>query len=60
MAELARRPGLGGLLEHRMFERYVILHRTEGGMTFRILDGQKRGLLLITPDEQRVGGDRHA
>ncbi|AIQ53834.1 stage III sporulation protein AA [Paenibacillus sp. FSL R7-0331] len=59
VAELARRPGLGGLLEHRMFERYVILNRTEAGLTFRILDGQKRGLLLITPDDQ-LGGERRA
>lgn len=59
VAELARRPGLGGLLEHRMFERYVILHRTQAGLSFRILDGQKRGLLLISPEE-RLGGDRHA
>jgi stage III sporulation protein AA len=42
-----------------MFERYVILHRAEAGLTFRILDGQKRGLLLISPEE-RLGGDRHA
>ncbi|CAH1194730.1 hypothetical protein PAECIP111892_01825 [Paenibacillus auburnensis] len=59
VSELARRPGLGGLLEHRMFERYVILHRTEAGLTFRILDGQKRALLLISPEE-RLGGERHA
>lgn len=59
VSELARRPALGGLLEHRMFERYVILHRTEKGLSFRILDGQKRGLLLVSPEE-RLGGDRHA
>lgn len=58
VAELARRPGLGGLMEHRMFERYVILHRTDAGLSFRILDGQKRGLLQMTPEEQP--GDRHA
>ncbi len=57
--ELARRPGLGGLLEQKMFERYVILHRSEAGLTFRILDGQKRGLLLISPGD-RLGGDLHA
>jgi stage III sporulation protein AA len=59
VAELARRPGLGGLMEHRMFERYVILHRTEAGLSFRILDGQKRGMLQMTPDEQ-PGSERHA
>lgn len=59
VSELARRPGLGGLLEHHMFERYVILHRTDAGLSFRILDGQKRGLLLVSPEE-RLGGDRHA
>lgn len=57
--ELARRPGLGGLLEQKMFERYVILHRSEAGLSFRILDSQKRGLLLISPGE-RLGGDVHA
>lgn len=57
--ELARRPGLGALLEQKMFERYVILHRSEAGLTFRILDGQKRGLLLISPGD-RLGGDLHA
>jgi stage III sporulation protein AA len=59
VAELARRPGLGGLLEHQMFERYVILHRSETGLSFRILDSQKRALLLISPPE-RTGGDIHA
>lgn len=59
VAELARRPGLGGLLEHCMFERYVILHRSDAGLSFRILDGQRRGLLLISPGE-RLGGGRHA
>lgn len=61
VSELARRPGLGGLLEHRMFERYVILHRGASGLSFRILDAQKRGLLLVSPEQQPVsGGDRHA
>ncbi|MEC0168959.1 stage III sporulation protein AA [Paenibacillus graminis] len=59
VSELARRPGLGGLLEHRMFERYVILHRTDAGLSFRILDGQRRSLLLAAPEERR-GGERHA
>ncbi|MNO66218.1 hypothetical protein D3C76_570010 [compost metagenome] len=59
VSELARRPGLGGLLENRMFERYVILHRTDAGLSFRILDGQKRSLLLVSPEE-RQGGERHA
>ncbi|WP_150271108.1 stage III sporulation protein AA [Paenibacillus tepidiphilus] len=59
VAELARRPGLGGLVEQRMFERYVILHRSEAGTGFRVLDGQKRGLLLVSPGE-RSGGDLHA
>lgn len=58
VTELARRPGLGGLLEQKMFERYVILHRSEAGLTFRILDGQKRGMLLISPGD-RLGGDLH-
>lgn len=57
--ELARRPGLGGLLEQMMFERYVILHRTEAGLSFRVLDAQKRGLQLIVPSD-RLGGDLHA
>ncbi|SET57645.1 stage III sporulation protein AA [Paenibacillus sp. NFR01] len=59
VAELARRPGLGNLLEQRMFERYVILHRTEAGTSFRVLDGQKRGLLPV-PVEAKLGGERHA
>lgn len=59
VAELARRPGLGGLLEQRMFERYVILHRSEAGLSFRVLDGQMRGMQLISPEE-RIGGGRHA
>ncbi len=59
VVELARRPGLGSLLEQKMFERYVILHRSEAGLSFRILDSQKRGLLLISPGE-RLGGDLHA
>ncbi|UQZ32551.1 stage III sporulation protein AA [Paenibacillus sp. PK3_47] len=59
VAELARRPGLGGLMEHRMFERYVILHRAETGLSFRILDGQKRGMLQMVPEDQ-AGSDRHA
>ncbi|ETT59348.1 stage III sporulation protein AA [Paenibacillus sp. FSL R7-277] len=61
VSELARRPGLGGLLEHRMFERYVILHRGASGLSFRILDAQKRALLLVSPEQQPVsGGDRYA
>ncbi|WP_151734336.1 stage III sporulation protein AA [Paenibacillus tengchongensis] len=59
VTELARRPGLGGLVEQRMFERYVILHRAEAGLSFRILDGQKRGLLLVSPGERALG-DPHA
>ncbi|OBZ18949.1 stage III sporulation protein AA [Bacillus sp. FJAT-27264] len=59
VAELSRRPGLGSLLEHRMFERYVILHRSEAGLSFRILDSQKRALLPGSPGE-RTGGERHA
>lgn len=59
VAELARRPGLGGLLEHRMFERYVILQRGETGLSFRVLDGQSRALLPASPGEWR-GGERHA
>ncbi|MFC3745697.1 stage III sporulation protein AA [Paenibacillus sp. GCM10012306] len=59
VAELARRPGLGSLIEHKMFERYVILRRGEAGLSFRILDGQKRALLPSSPGE-RIGGERHA
>lgn len=59
VAELARRPALGALIEQKMFERYVILNRSDVGLTFRILDGQKRGLLLISPGE-RLGGEAHA
>ncbi|ASA23136.1 stage III sporulation protein AA [Paenibacillus donghaensis] len=58
VTELLRRPGLGGLLEQKMFERYVILHRSEAGLSFRILDSQKRGLLLISPQQQPGGGLR--
>ncbi|WP_238650199.1 stage III sporulation protein AA [Paenibacillus piscarius] len=61
VSELARRPGLGGLLEQQMFERYVILHRAESGMSFRILDAQKRAMLLVSPDMQAgAGGGGHA
>ncbi|KGE17977.1 stage III sporulation protein AA [Paenibacillus wynnii] len=58
VSELIRRPGLGGLLEHRMFERYVILHRSESGMSFRILDNQNRRLTIS--QEERRGGDAYA
>ncbi|GGF76959.1 stage III sporulation protein AA [Paenibacillus albidus] len=59
VAELVSRPGLGSLLEHKLFERYVILHRSEAGLSFRILDSQRRGLLLAPPGE-RLGGGGHA
>ncbi|MCL6604256.1 MAG: stage III sporulation protein AA [Paenibacillus sp.] len=58
VSELVRRPGLGGLLEHKMFERYVILHRSAAGLSFRILDNQNRRL-SISPGE-KVGGDAYA
>ncbi|MDQ0194406.1 stage III sporulation protein AA [Paenibacillus wynnii] len=58
VSELTRRPALGGLLEHKMFERYVILHRSETGMSFRILDNQNRRL-TGSPEERR-GGDAYA
>ena len=58
VSELVRRPGLGGLLEHKMFERYVILHRSDAGLSYRILDNQNRRL-AITPEERR-GGDIYA
>jgi len=58
VSELVRRPGLGRLLELRMFERYVILHRSEAGLSFRILDSQNRRL-VISPGEQ-AGGDAYA
>ena len=58
VAELVRRPGLGGLLEHKMFERYVILNRSVEGLSYRILDNQNRRL-VISPEERR-GGDVYA
>ncbi|WP_410514688.1 stage III sporulation protein AA [Paenibacillus sp. BR2-3] len=57
VSELVRRPGLGGLLENKMFERYVILHRSESGLSFRILDSQNRRL-VVSPE--RIGGDAYA
>ncbi|MFP4974847.1 stage III sporulation protein AA [Paenibacillus sp. CN-4] len=54
-AELSRRPGLGQLMEHRLFERYCLLNRTEAGLSFRILDGQRRALLLVTPGDKGGG-----
>lgn len=44
VSELALRPGLGRLIELGMFERYVILRRAGGELTFRVLDGRKRSL----------------
>ncbi|WP_379128785.1 stage III sporulation protein AA [Paenibacillus sp. sgz500958] len=55
VSELARRPGLSGLLEHRMFERYVILHRSEEGLVYRVLDNQNRRL-AASPEETAGGG----
>jgi len=58
VSDLIRRPGLGGLLEHKMFERYVILHRSEAGSSFQVLDNQNRRL-AISPGE-KMGGDAYA
>jgi stage III sporulation protein AA len=57
VSELVRRPGLCGLLENKMFERYVILHRTEAGLSYRIMDSQNRR--LVVPME-RAYGDAYA
>ncbi|WP_025703204.1 stage III sporulation protein AA, partial [Paenibacillus forsythiae] len=42
VSELALRPGLGRLIELGMFERYVILRRSAGELSFRVLDSRKR------------------
>lgn len=58
VSELVHRPALGDLLERKMFERYVILHRSEAGLTYRILDNQGRRLLASPND--RIAGDAYA
>ncbi|MGN7357533.1 stage III sporulation protein AA [Paenibacillus sp. SAF-054] len=49
--ELHNRPAMQRLLENRMFERYVILHRSGGRTTFRLMDRQLRGIQLRTKGE---------
>ncbi|NGM81638.1 stage III sporulation protein AA [Paenibacillus sp. 7124] len=58
VSELALRPGLGRIIELGVFERYVILRRAAGELTFRVLDGRKRPL-PASPGE-RKGGECHA
>ncbi|WP_025691607.1 stage III sporulation protein AA [Paenibacillus zanthoxyli] len=58
VSELALRPGLGRLIELGMFERYVILRRSAGELSFRVLDGRKRSLPVYSGEDR--GGERHA
>ncbi|MED5017559.1 stage III sporulation protein AA [Paenibacillus chibensis] len=44
--QLRNRPAMRRLMEERMFEMYVILHRSGGRTSFRLLDRQMRGLQL--------------
>lgn len=46
-SELGMRPGLGRLIEMGLFERYVILNRSGGELSCRVLDGRKRPLQAV-------------
>lgn len=55
--ELARRPALLGLIENRLFERYVVLSRTAAGSQVRVFDASMRALV---PPPIRKEATRHA
>ncbi|KAA9007489.1 stage III sporulation protein AA [Paenibacillus spiritus] len=56
IAELARRPALGRIIEQGLFERYIILNRTARGLAWQVLDGRRRPLLQ--PRAAGSGGGR--
>nr|WP_202128738.1 stage III sporulation protein AA [Paenibacillus dendrobii] len=49
--ELHSRPAMHRLMDQRMFEMYVILHRSSDRTTFRLMDRQMRGLQLRAKGE---------
>ncbi|MDR0267053.1 stage III sporulation protein AA [Paenibacillus sp.] len=53
--ELQNRPAMRRLIDHRMFEMYVLLHRSHGKTAFRLMDRQMRVMQL-----QAKGEARHA
>ncbi|MHA0855573.1 stage III sporulation protein AA [Paenibacillus sp. CMAA1364] len=52
--ELSQRPALASLIQNQMFEKYVILNRTEGQLNFRVLDSQQRAIQQSLPIQQGI------
>ncbi|WP_136606313.1 stage III sporulation protein AA [Paenibacillus dokdonensis] len=51
--EILNRPAMHGLMENQMFEMYVLLHRSNGKTTFRLMDRQMRVLQVRMKGEAR-------
>ncbi|MEC0089959.1 stage III sporulation protein AA [Paenibacillus macquariensis] len=52
--ELSQRPAMAALMTNQLFERYVILNRSAGKPTYRILDRQQRSIQMSLPHQKGV------
>lgn len=52
--DLSQRPAMANLMVNQLFEVYVILNRTAGKLTYRILDRQQRSIQLSLPIQKGV------